>query len=308
MTRLLLAAAASLALSATQAAAVTFGYTGAIVTWEVPESATYAITAGGGQGGSFLVGAGPAAPVGGAGIPIGGYFELSAGTVLQLAVGGMGASGSFAGGGGGGSFVVAPGNTPLLVAGGGGGVRFNTISSGTPANPGRAGYIGSGLGLIGFQVELPAQFDGKGAPGTEDLIVGAGGGGFTTGGAGNPGYATGGASWLDGLAGGTDLAGCGVEEGSGTVLAHGGFGGGGAGSGAGCTGAGGGGGWSGGRGGVVAGGGGSYNADTLTGFVVLTFTEGNGFITIEAVPTPEPASATLALMGLLGLAAIRRRG
>ncbi|MCX7376991.1 MAG: hypothetical protein NTY94_09665 [Alphaproteobacteria bacterium] len=59
--------------------------------------------------------------MGGRGALIGAQFALTSGTVLQIAVGGMGNSGTglFApGGGGGGSFVVGPGDTPLVIGGG----------------------------------------------------------------------------------------------------------------------------------------------------------------------------------------------
>ena len=57
--------------------------------------------------------------MGGRGALIGAQFALTSGTVLQIAVGGMGNSGTglFAPGGGG-SFVVGPGDTPLVIGGG----------------------------------------------------------------------------------------------------------------------------------------------------------------------------------------------
>jgi hypothetical protein len=99
---------------------VTFGYTGGFVDYTAPTTEVYAIQATGAGGGAG--GGGPA----GLGSEISDNFGLTAGDVLNIAVGGAGASGAYAGGGGGGSFVVGPGNTPLLIAAGGGGGGLNT--------------------------------------------------------------------------------------------------------------------------------------------------------------------------------------
>jgi hypothetical protein len=101
-----------------------FTYTGRIVTFTVPKTATYRILAFGAQGGAGRCFAGPLTcpnfGAGGRGAEVGGDFSLNAGEILQIAVGGEGGAGSV-GGGGGGSFVVGPGNVPLVIAGGGGG-------------------------------------------------------------------------------------------------------------------------------------------------------------------------------------------
>jgi hypothetical protein len=136
MKMLLLAGTALAAFAASEPAAnaqrVNFTYTGKLVTWTVPKNGTYQIIAFGAQGGSAIFGnvTGP----GGLGAEIGGDFVLTAGEVLQIAVGGAGLPGSSVvtegvssgNGGGGGSFVVGPGDAPLVIAGGGGGGGFKS--------------------------------------------------------------------------------------------------------------------------------------------------------------------------------------
>ncbi len=118
----------------------TFTYTGHTVTYTVPETGLYDLTAAGAKGGNgaqtygaFGISFGSSS--GGPGALIGGDLELTQGEVLTIAVGGVGANGPNevtngyygiktggpGGGGGGGSFVVGPGNAPLVIAGGGGG-------------------------------------------------------------------------------------------------------------------------------------------------------------------------------------------
>ena len=81
-----------------------FTYTGSLVTFTVPTTDTYQITAFGAQGGSGAYAGG------GRGAEIGGDFALTAGEVLQIAVGGAGSNQLYGGsGGGGGSFVIGPG-------------------------------------------------------------------------------------------------------------------------------------------------------------------------------------------------------
>ena len=118
----------------------TFNYTGHTVTYTVPETGLYDITAAGAKGGDGAptygaFGKSFGSSSGGPGALIGGDLELTQGEVLTIAVGGVGANGPNevtngyfgiktggpGGGGGGGSFVVGPGNTPLVIAGGGGG-------------------------------------------------------------------------------------------------------------------------------------------------------------------------------------------
>ncbi|HEY2541183.1 MAG TPA: PEP-CTERM sorting domain-containing protein [Stellaceae bacterium] len=284
--------------SAAYAAPIDFSYTGSLVDFTVPTTATYQILAFGAQGGNTL---GVSAGAGGLGAEIGGDVDLTAGETLQIAVGGMGGSISTlgGGGGGGGSFVVGPGNTPLIIAGGGGGGGFllnNPIGipggGGLTGPDGGAGAIGSGISNAGT--------NGNGGGSSEGGLFGAdnggGGGGFFSSGAGSgaDGLASGGEGFLEGLAGGAN---------------GGGFGGGGGAKG----GAGGGGGYSGGgaaifhSGGVGgAGGGGSFNAG-IDQILMADFNAGNGDVVITQVAIPEPASLALLGAGLLGLGALCRR-
>lgn len=273
----LLAGAAFLAFAAfapqAQAQRATFSYSGKLATYKVRTTALYQITAYGAQGGNavFPLTTGP----GGLGAEIGGDFALSAGTRLQIAVGGAGSDeNGTGGGGGGGTFVVGPDNTPLVIAGGGGGggaigdprtIPFPggnglTSQNGGPSPPASKGNGGTG---------------GNGGGGGTGVSPGAGGGGFLS-----PGSnaidvtgeltATGGGAFLS-LTGGTK---------------GGGFGGGG---GAGQDGAGGGGGYSGGSGGSgalggtgAAGGGGSFDGGINP--VLLAGTQsGDGEVVIKAI-------------------------
>src|ERR1700758_5003986 len=129
-----------------------FTYTGSLVEFTVPTTDPYQILAFGAQGGSGFFLNPPAVGVGGLGAEIGGDFILTAGEVLQIAVGGAGSDGGFGGGGGGGSFVVGPGNVPLVIAsGGGGGGAAGGIGfpggSGLSGPDGGAGGGGSGGGI-----------------------------------------------------------------------------------------------------------------------------------------------------------------
>jgi hypothetical protein len=357
MKRLLLATAFAVA-TATPAAAITFTYTGSIVSWIVPADGIYSIEAVGAQGGAAVIpeGAeltqGPNGPrpidtqyEGGRGAMRGVAVTLKAGTVLHIAVGGMGhgANTGYAfggGGGGGGSFVVAapgtsltatsnlpafylPGitatptgslfvtqeDTLLLAAGGGGGVSSLAFRNGWDASTGTSGLTASIQGitpgsLVGGGTPLPNY--GLGGPKALQLIGGAGGAGFYGNGQDIDTAGQGGQSWANGLIGGT---GCPIDPQTGKGGGYGGFGGGGGVSG--CFGydGGGGGGYSGGEGGFVGGGGGSFYESYVNvgpSWFIAGVGYGNGLVTIEEVIT-EPASATLALLGLFGLAALRRR-
>jgi len=170
MRRLLLGATSFLAIAtldpAARATPIDFTFTGSLVTFTVPTTDNYQILAFGAQGGnSSLFGIG----AGGGGAEIGGDFTLTAGEMLQIAVGGAGGglAGDRGGAGGGGSFVVGPGNTPLVIAGGGGG---GGGAFGTPFT-GQGGLTGPDGGGVG------GGTGGNGGAGGFG-IGGGGGGGF----------------------------------------------------------------------------------------------------------------------------------
>ena len=148
MRTLLLTGTSLLALSASiavaSAAPITFNYSGAIVDYTVTTTGLCNITAAGTQGGPEENGI-----PGDSGVTLGGDFNLTAGEMLAIAVGGEGSSGSGlgttpGGGGGGGSFVVAPGGTPLLIASGGGGAGETSSGSSGVSGGGFGGGFGGG--------------------------------------------------------------------------------------------------------------------------------------------------------------------
>jgi hypothetical protein len=257
-----------------------FTYTGSLVTFTVSTTDTYQILAFGAQGGSLI--SGGLIGVGGLGAETGGDFSLTAGEILQIAVGGAGSSL----GGGGGSFVVGPGNAPLLIAGGGGG-GGQVGGTGLPGEGGLTGQNGGGPN---------GGVNGNGGSAGSFGPAGAGGGGFFSAGGDNLFFGvTGGGAFPD-LTGG---------------LVGGGFGGGGGGN----ASAGGGGGYSGGGGGARSaggqgpgGGGGSFDAGTNQ-ILAADFRTGNGEVIIAelAAAVPEPASITILGAGLAYLMAVWHR-
>jgi hypothetical protein len=287
MTRLMLAGTAFLALVASGAARavpIDFTYTGSVADFTIPTTDTYQILAFGAQGGSGQIHFPPPETIGpgGLGAEIGGDFLLTAGEVLQIAVGGAGSD--LVGGGGGGSFVVGPGNSPLVIAGGGGGGGANP---GGPL-PGQGGLTSPDGGNAGGS----GGTNGNGGGGGGSFGGGGGGGLLGAGGAGvgpeGPG-GTGGAAFPD-LTGGFD---------------GGGFGGGGGGGPLTLGGSGGGGGYSGGGGGGreldttgPGGGGGSFDAG-IDQILVANFQAGNGEVVINELIS-EPASIALLGAGLVG--------
>jgi hypothetical protein len=183
LTGLLLLTVATLG-STAHAQRFEFDYTSSLVTFTVPINGIYQIVAFGAQGGDGHGGSasgGSETAAGGRGADVGGNFNLTAREVLQIAVGGMGASEFlFAGGGGGGSFVVGPGNAPLVVAGGGGAAGAEpTLSGSSPARAGSRRPATATVVLAGAAapaaaaaadfsapaVRLPASPVGAAAPG-----------------------------------------------------------------------------------------------------------------------------------------------
>ncbi len=298
MRRMLLAGASWLAISAAtaEAAPIAFSYTGAIESFAVPTSGRWEIVAAGAQGGTAFGG-------GGLGARVGGEFTLSVGSMLRILVGGQGGQGDgfYAGGGGGGSFVVTGAGLALAVAGGGGGGSYRGGGGpglATPSGGTAAFFSDSFAGGVGGA-------GGRSDPGSSGLFrVGAGGGGLTGDGQDGPDGSRGGRAFANGGGGGAGGANF-------SGFSGGGFGGGGGGVSYG--GGGGGGGFGGGAGNMAGGaGGGSFLAASAQSPVLLAGVQsGNGLVTLEylgPVPVPAPAGLPVLAAGLLGLAALRRRG
>ena len=256
--------------------ATTVSVVNGIQNWTVPFTGRYRIFAQGAAGASATAGF-----AGGRGARVQGEFNLTAGEVLNLAIGQAGsATDGSNGGGGGGTFVVRAGS-PIMVGGGGGGMRAAASQAGCDASITTFGVLGVASPTSACSVK--ASGAGLGGSLANTTYYGAAGAGFFGNGAndfftGGILIGTGGSSWAAGLIGGTpqNQASC-TSLGNGPGI--GGFGGGGAGNG--CFGGGGGGGYSGGDGGWIAGGGGSLNTGanpvntpglgTSNGFVVLQY-------------------------------------
>ena len=244
--RLTLPLLATALIPGTTALADIFTYTGTEVYFTAPTTGTYDITAYGAQGGgNFLLSAG------GLGAEASAYFNLTAGELLDIFVGGQGGSGNlpgdWGGGGGGASFVFVDSPfAPLVVAGGGGGASWNGpggngqagtaggTAGGTFGGVGGTGGFGGAAGFAYATTGGPSPTDGAGGTG---IAFGAGVGQSADGG---PGF--GGASgglYQQGGDGGYK------NQGNSPGDNNGGFGGGGGG---GYSGGGGGGGYSGGGG------------------------------------------------------------
>jgi hypothetical protein len=289
------------------AATVTFDYTGSIVSWTVPTTAQYVITATGANGGNGN-GIGGAVIPGGKGAVMGGTLTLTAGTQLSILVGGTSLTNNLgAGGGGGGTFVVIPHSTnptPLVIAGGGAGSGFQGIVGGAPSlhyigtdgsvdlgtNPGFGGLQTTGTATL--RSATGAGLLGSGVAGVKHTLASAhstatGGDSFILGGAGGIGTTNHG-----GFGGG---AGAFRSQARNVVFQPGGAGGG----------------YTGGDAidfGVARGGYSFLDQAALNPIRISggnTFTHGHGQVTIAPVIVPEPS--TTALLALAALPALRRR-
>ena len=283
-----------------------FAYTGAIQTYTVPRTGVYEITVDGAQGGGSGpsqyvtgVGYGVGAP-GGLGAVLSGNVLLTAGTKLDVLVGGQGGLGLLSGGGGGGSFVFEtsngqPASQPLIAAGGGGGGSSATGGNAqTGVDGGSAPDEEGDLGTGGIDGSGGAS--GSNEPNGDLFGEGGGGGGWFSGGkdlnspigvgAGMPGA---GAPNFYGGAGGADNGIIFDNISSDGGGGYGGGGGGGADARA-ASGAGGGGGYSGGGGGAAyisgdqGGGGGSYFDPSVASTTAKVTETGNGMVNIAYLP------------------------
>jgi hypothetical protein len=310
---------AALALASGGARAETFGYTGAIDSYEVAKTGSYLIVAAGAQGASTDYTPSPGDTLvynGGTGALIGIEAWLTAGEVLNYAVGGQGVAGPSSEygcgcGGGGGTFIFTSyTSSPLLVVGGGAGAAVfaeptlpftGDGSTGTTSGYNGAGGTGGTNGSGGSGAGLGGGGGGGGWLGAGGSGTGTG---FGQGGDGAPDFA-GGASYYYAFPGFVL-----------TARGNGGFGGGGGGS---SESAGGGGGYSGGGGG--GGGGGSFilpSRDVAEQFAVSGVGDpgyyvdgfqfvgetGNGFVSFVLVP--EPGAWALMLIGFGGLGGMLR--
>lgn len=280
----------SLATCQVLAGPVTVAYTGTIQTFTIQTTGEYTLSAVGAQGaGSFQHANG-----GGLGAELFGDFFFTAGTVLNVVVGGAGNSLSA---GGGGSFIYTLLDELLMAAGGGGGAGQSARNDGL----GGAGLTGTSGGGGTGDTPSAGGISGSGGSGGQDWNRGGGGGGGWAGNGGNGTSGGGGGHGYPDFTGGTP--------------GGGGFGGGG-GAGFGPAG-GGGGGYSGGGGGGsfgAGGGGGSYiSSNALNAQAHAGVNTGNGFVSFElhtvqgGNDVPEPASWLLVASSLGALAWVRRR-
>jgi hypothetical protein len=139
-------------------------------TFTAPVTGVYDILAFGAQGGAGRDGRDFES--GGLGAEVGGDFNLTAGEVLSVVIGGMGGGGaglSAGGGGGGGTFVLTSTTTALLIAGGGGG-GAGSGEGGSGLMTGDGGGAGGASGIGGFS-------GGGGGGGGGGGSEGGGGGG-----------------------------------------------------------------------------------------------------------------------------------
>ncbi|MBS0262975.1 MAG: PEP-CTERM sorting domain-containing protein [Planctomycetes bacterium] len=302
---LLFATMISLVMLSQVRAGVVFSYTGSLQEYIVPTTGVYYISAAGAEGGHGYAG------VAGLGAVLSGEYALTAGTKLEIIVGGQGTppeiqNSNAEGGGGGGSFVYITGALqPIIVAGGGGGggvygELYGGVSGGQITTEGATGLgPNGGAGGTGGN-------GGSGGTFSQGQNGGGGAGWLSNGTAGVYGF---GASGGGGFGPPTFAGGAA----GGIVSGGGGFGGGG---GAGNSSGGGGGGYSGGGGagayGVGGGGGGSYLDASFTNTILTASTHsGNGVVEIrllsESTPVPEPSTFAVILGTGLVVFSCRRR-
>jgi hypothetical protein len=283
---------------------VTFNFNGnQFQSYTVPADGWYLLDAIGAQGGASGT---YYRYNGGRGAWMQGYAYLTAGDVLQIAVGGAGEKGSWIGGGGGGGGssivkVVDGQLEPLLFAGGGGGASANydgspglTTQRGGPPNEGdngNGGGIGAnekgGAGGAGYFTDGGTHYDGGGtllSYGGQAYVSGNFGGGSAQDVGGNSDQDGGNGGWGGGGSGGPGhyIGGFSVNGGGG-----------------------GGGGYSGGGGGDKGdggGGGGSYvdaSLDTTLCWAVPDYNWGDGLVAITPVSGPpviqQPADQQVAI-------------
>ena len=259
--------------STASAQSTNFSYTGLVVTYTIPVTGNYQFTVAGAAGGSISNSDG--GQQGGNGAVVVGTIYLTSGTVLDIAVGGLGGSdlvNGGAGGGGGGTFIYTNTSVPLMVAGGGGGGDVVSVQNGSNGVTNSFGTAGGGGATGGTNGNGGSAGAGGG---------GGGGAGFLSSGQNASGGGQGGTSATN-FAGGT----------AGPNLG-GGFGGGGA---SGIVGGGGGGGYSGGGGGAFSGGAGGGGGSYVSGsFSNVSGTNGansgNGYFSLINL-TPSPANPT----------------
>ena len=300
--------------SQAQAGSTTYDYTGSLQDYTVATTGIYSLTASGATGGAAYNGNTLAAS-GGSGATLSGDYLLTAGTVLEIVVGGQGANtGEYSqgAGGGGGTFIYFDTSSQLLMAaGGGGGASSNGARDGSAGLTGTSG--GNGLSpVIGAGSDVgtggTSGNGGSGGSNFEGFNSGGGAGWLTAGGNG-PG------SPRDSGAGGASFptfAGGAYVDNNFNDYVSGGYGGGGGGGAS--EGGGGGGGYSGGGGGGSVGGGGgggSYFDSAFTNTTAMSgANSGDGIVTISLVSNaavPEPSTWIMLAVGMTGVAIARRR-
>ncbi len=182
MRYILLACVAVLAM-APAAHATVYSYSGALQTDAITTSGIYDITAIGATGGGTY----SVSISGGSGAVASGDIYLTAGTMLEIIVGGAGGNGSnyTGGGGGGGSFVYIDTSTPLVIGGGGGGLGYVGSRAGAGSTAPSGGRGAGSQGGAGGPGRAPPP--SAGGPGGH----GGGKGGYSGGGGGDGNSASG---------------------------------------------------------------------------------------------------------------------